>query len=466
MLFNSLIFLPFVVGVLVLHHVVIPARHQSARKILLLTSSYAFYMSWNPYFGTLLAFSTLLDFSVALRLERSLSARARGLLLCVSLAANLGLLGFFKYGAFFADGALRVFGRELEPGSLPLLELALPIGISFYTFQTLSYTIDVYRGSQRASHSLLDFALYVSFFPQLVAGPIVRAAGLLPQLATDRRVTAADVEMALARIASGLTKKVVFADTLGAYVDSVFAAPLEHSGGDVWLAVYAYAFQIYFDFSGYCDMAIGLGRLFGISLPENFNRPYLATSPRDFWRRWHMTLSTWLRDYLYVSLGGNRTSRTRTQANLMITMLLGGLWHGAAVGFVLWGAYHGALLVLQRVVGERLVRRIAVPLWLRRLLTFHLICLGWILFRAPSLELAGSVLGRMAHIGFEPTPLAVQALVLLLIAAGIHGLSGAGSMVVRTTRWPIVVQGAAYAVLATLVYLASPNTGRFIYFQF
>ena len=350
MLFNSIEFIVFLAVVLLGHFALIPRRLPRLRKGFLLVVSYGFYMAWNPPFGLLLLFSTVLDFSVAQWMERAATPGRRKALLGLSLIGNLGVLGFFKYRDFVLETLYALFGAALWPVQPPALDLVLPIGISFYTFQTLSYAIDVYRGSQRAARSFLDFALYISFFPQLVAGPIVRSSVFLPQLRRAPRVATYDVEAALVRIGSGLVKKVVFADVLGGYVDPVFSSPDTYGGLNLLLAVYAYAFQIYFDFSGYSDIAIGLARLFGYRIPENFDRPYLAASPREFWRRWHISLSTWLRDYLYVSLGGNRVPAVRVQLNLMITMLLGGLWHGANWNFVLWGGFHGFLLSLQRAV--------------------------------------------------------------------------------------------------------------------
>jgi D-alanyl-lipoteichoic acid acyltransferase DltB (MBOAT superfamily) len=460
--FNSIEFGIFLAVALATHYLLLPKGAERGRKIFLVIASYAFYASWNPPFALLLAFSTLLDFVLALRLERTRGRAARAGLLGLSLAGNLGILGFFKYGAFAQENLHWLLGTD---GTL--IDVVLPVGISFYTFQTLSYSIDVYRGRQRATRSLLDFALYVSFFPQLVAGPIVRAGELLPQLSRWRAPDAAEVERGIQRIAAGLAKKVLFADGLGRYVDVVFADPSAWGGANLLLAAYAYAYQIYFDFSGYTDMAIGLAMLFGIRLPENFDRPYRATSPRDFWRRWHVSLSTWLRDYLYISLGGNRRGSLRTGLNLWITMLLGGLWHGAAWNFVLWGAYHAALLSLQRAL-EALpaAARIRVPRPLRQVLTFHLVALGWILFRAASLDDAGAVLRGLASAGLALTPATAQAALLLGMAATLH-LLGTPQAVRRSwLTLPPWLQGLGYAIASALVFAFAPAAQRFIYFQF
>jgi D-alanyl-lipoteichoic acid acyltransferase DltB (MBOAT superfamily) len=467
MLFNSLEFGVFLALVLLGHFVLLPARWVGARKGWLLFASYLFYASWNPFFSLLLAFSTAVDFGVGLALERAAAPRARRALLGLSLLANLGLLGFFKYGRFAADAALGLAGGALRQGELPWLEVALPVGISFYTFQSLSYSIDVYRRQQPATRSWLDFALYVSFFPQLVAGPIVRARDLLPQLSGPRRTRADDVHVAVTRIAAGLVKKVVLADGLGVYVDAVFAQPEAFVGVEVALALYAFAFQILLDFSGYCDIAIGLGRLFGVRLPENFDRPYLAASVREFWRRWHITLSTWLRDYVYVSLGGNRHGPGRTGVNLMATMVLGGLWHGAGYGFLLWGAYHGALLVIHRAwVRARGGAASRVPRGLAVLCTFHLVLAGWLLFRAPSLEVAGALLARLPVGGFAPDERSLRVLGLLAVIAAIQLATRTRGLESGWRRLPAPVQGAGFALVAFLVYLASGRTHEFIYFQF
>jgi D-alanyl-lipoteichoic acid acyltransferase DltB (MBOAT superfamily) len=466
MLFNSLEFLVFLVLVLVGYFLCIPRGWWRARKAFLVVASYLFYMNWNPYFGLLLLASTLVDFFLAQRIERTQGLRGRRALLAVSVIVNLGVLGFFKYGNFVATtvtGLLHPLVGDVEP---PLADLVLPVGISFYTFESLSYSIDVFRGMP-AYRSLLDFALFLSFFPHLVAGPIVRPRAFLPQLATPPSIRAAAVEDALVRIACGLVKKVAFADTLGTYVDVVFAHPGFWGGPNLLLAIYAYAFQIYFDFSGYTDIALGLAGLFGLKLPENFDRPYLAAGPREFWQRWHISLSTWLRDYLYISLGGSRISPARTTVNLMVTMVLGGLWHGAAWTFVVWGAYHGVLLVIERLVAGTTERpRGALATALRRVLTFHLVCAGWVLFRAPTLADAWSVFGGLATWRFELSRAASLALVFLVVAAALHVLPTAARFRQTTVRLPPWAQGVAYGAVAVLLFLFSPASERFIYFQF
>jgi alginate O-acetyltransferase complex protein AlgI len=462
-LFNSFEFLVFIAPVLGVYFAALPFGLERARKGFLIAASYVFYMAWNPPFVLLLLASTLLDFCVGLGLGRASSTAGRRGLLGLSLAGNLGILGYFKYGNFFAENAYSLFGREAPHAA----EIILPIGISFYTFQTLSYSIDVYRGRLRPTRSLLDFALYVAFFPQLVAGPIVRAGTFLPQLRPANGPKRSDWEEGLARIAIGALKKVVVADTLGTYVDSAFANPGGFGAPGLLLAVYAFAYQIYFDFSGYSDIAIGLGRLFGFRLPENFDRPYLASSPREFWRRWHITLSAWLRDYLYVPLGGNRPPRSSVHMRLLVTMLLGGLWHGAAWTFVLWGTYHGAWLVVHRALfGDREEHDKSLPLVVRRFATFHFVCIGWILFRAESLEMVGAFAAGFTVWQIPMSPVATQTALFVLASMAAHVASAAGGARGRIADASPWLQGSAYAAIAILVFLFAPSTGRFIYFQF
>jgi D-alanyl-lipoteichoic acid acyltransferase DltB (MBOAT superfamily) len=466
MLFNSLEFAVFLVAVLIGHFWLIPRRAVRGRKIFLLAASYLFYAAWNPFFSLLLAFSTAVDYSMGLALAGAASSAKRRLYVTTSLVANLGLLGFYKYGFFVTESAYTLAGRTLEQGELPWLEVALPVGISFYTFQSLSYTLDVYRRVQAPTRSLLDFALYVSFFPQLVAGPIVRAKELLEQLAGPRTSTPEDFEAGLARVVTGLVKKVLLADTIGVFVDAVFDDPGAYGGIEIALAIYGFAFQIFFDFAGYCDIAIGVARMLGVRLPENFDRPYRSLNVQEFWRRWHITLSTWLRDYLYISLGGNRKGAARTLANLFTTMLLGGLWHGAGWGFVLWGAYHGALLGIHRVWRGPNARPPRLPAWLRVVATFHLVCVGWILFRSPTLEAAGELVSRLGSTEFYGGLAFVQAAVALGIAAVVHLATGSRQLtdwLVARSAW---LQGFVYAGVAWALYFMSGRTGEFIYFQF
>jgi alginate O-acetyltransferase complex protein AlgI len=377
------------------------------RKWTLLLGSYAFYGSWDARFLLLILGSTALDFYLGRRLHAATEPRLRKRLLAASLTGNLGALAFFKYWDFFATSAADGLQRVGLEVSAPVLDIILPVGISFYTFQTLSYTIDIYRRQLEPTERLLDFALYVAFFPQLVAGPIERARHLLPQIVElGTRARRADLS-GLALIALGAFKKVVIADNLAPLVEATYADPSLTHGPALWLGTYAFAVQIYCDFSGYSDIAIGLGRLLGLDIMTNFRSPYAAAGPSELWRRWHISLSTWLRDYLYIPLGGNRGGEWHLRRNLLITMLLGGLWHGASWNFVLWGAYHGALLVLFRPSWLRsLGARLHANRWarwpatvVRRLVFFHLVCLGWALFRAESLADCAVLMERMLDFG-------------------------------------------------------------------
>jgi D-alanyl-lipoteichoic acid acyltransferase DltB (MBOAT superfamily) len=465
MLFNSLYFLVFFLFVLGIFH--LRLQSWAARKRFLLAASWLFYATWSPGFLVVLVGTTALDFALARWIHRVRqrpdgAARARALVV-VSVAVNLGLLAFFKYGRFLYQS---VGGLVTLPPPPAYLAVVVPLGISFYTFHSISYVVDTYRGLRPPTDSFPDFALYVAFFPQLVAGPITRWGFFGPQLEAPRQVRFEGVERALFLIAVGLVKKVVCADSLGLFVDRVYAG-VGHSGWlEILIALYAYAFQIYFDFSGYTDMAMGLAGLLGFRLPVNFDHPYLAESPSEFWRRWHISLSTWLRDYLYISLGGNRRGTARTYVNLMVTMLLGGLWHGAAWTFVLWGGFHGVWLALHRALaGERAGTPALTPRWLRRVVTFHLVCVGWVLFRAGSLATAGAMLaGLFSGRGlWEAFP--VGTLAVLAVGVATH-LFARQDLNVLWFRVPRVVQGAVYGVVIVMVGLLSAHSGRFIYFQF
>ena len=381
--FNSLTFLAFFLAVLTLHY---SPLSWTSKKLFLLVGSYLFYAAWNPPFVALIWLSTAVDWYVAGWMSKVASLRQRRGLLILSLGTNLGLLGFFKYAGFILDNfvsAAQQLGVSFTPVDFGIL---LPVGISFYTFQTLSYTIDVYRGRLQPADSLIDFALFVTFFPQLVAGPIVRASEFLPQLTTEKRATSTQMGWGLGLLTLGLFEKVVVADSwMAPAADLVYdSAPL---AGPVsaWLGTLAFSAQIFFDFAGYSTCAIGIALCLGFVLPDNFRSPYAAIGFSDFWRRWHISLSSWLRDYLYIPLGGNRRGRRRTYVNLGLTMLLGGLWHGASWQFVIWGGLHGAYLGIERWLRQReLTPRIpAVP---AALLTYLLVLITWVFFRAQSFE--------------------------------------------------------------------------------
>jgi len=442
--------------------------HPKAWKPFILTASYVFYAAANWRFCALLAALTIAN-QVAARLIHRVrdDPRRSKQILAAAVVIDLGVLGIFKYYGFFVEDIGDLLDAAGLGLPLPLLSMALPIGVSFFTFQAISYVVDVRRGLIPPA-SLFDFAIYLTFFPHLVAGPIVRAREFIPQLATPRKRSDVAVGAAVSLIAVGLVKKVAIADYLAReVVDPVFAVPQAYSAQDVVLASYAYAAQIYCDFSGYTDIAIGLALLMGFVFPQNFDRPYISLSLREFWRRWHITLSRYLRDFLYIPLGGNRKGRARTYVNLMITMTLGGLWHGAAWTFVLWGALHGAGLSVEHAVGERRLAR--VPVWLRWFVVLHVVVLGWILFRSPDLAAVGEFLSRLAHPGpatlwSVPVVLAVLA-VFVVQAVPRDWRQRMRSWVQR--RHPVTL-GLGLASVILLVGATVPSQGvpPFIYFQF
>jgi len=346
MAFNSFVFLVFLALVLPCYY----ALSHKWQNRFLLAASYVFYGAWDWRFLSLLAASTLIDYHVAQALHQTSKLGRRRILLAVSVCANLGFLAAFKYFDFFV-GSLSTLLVSLGLGELPwAIQVVLPVGISFYTFQTLGYTIDVYRRTQEPTRDFAAFALYVSYFPQLVAGPIERARNLLPRILNKRTVTPARIATGLQLMLMGYLKKTAIADAVAPYVDEIFAHPDQQSSLRLLFGLYLFAIQIYGDFSGYSDIARGVSRLFGIDLMVNFKQPYLSANITEFWRRWHISLSTWLRDYLYIPLGGNRKGKLNTYRNLMITMLLGGLWHGAAWGFVIWGGLHGLYLAVHKLI--------------------------------------------------------------------------------------------------------------------
>ena len=471
MLFNTISFWIFLLLVWTAYFA-LPMRR---RWWVLLVASLYFYMAWRPEYVLLLVWSALIDFVVAKQLQHT-AHRFRWLM--ASLVSNLGLLFVFKYWGFaqqsFSD-ALALAGVQWTPTNLGLL---LPVGISFYTFQTLSYTIDVYRGTLAVERNWSRFLLFVAYFPQLVAGPIERASNLLPQLAAGSRLDAGRVISGLQLAMWGLFKKTVIADRLGVYVDGIYLAPEQYNGPTLLVATWAFAFQIYCDFSGYTDIAIGVSRTFGFELMKNFDAPYLSTSIRDFWRRWHISLSTWLRDYLYVSLGGNRGGEWNTYRNLFLTMLLGGLWHGASWNFVIWGALHGTFLAVSRATldhRDRWLARSPVPSWLsnafRVVVTFHLVCFCWIFFRATTFSDALGVLEglttRMEGMPFIAPVVFTQAGFGILLLTFVDIVARRKPVWWQRAQESDRVRMVACAVLLALVFhLGIESDAQFIYFQF
>ncbi len=485
MLFNSLEFAVFLPLVFALYWL-LQSYGTRAQNLLLLVASYVFYGWWDWRFLALIALSSLVDFGVGLFLTRPLGEWPRRVALLFSVVANLGLLGAFKYYNFFIDnlsGAFQFFGH---PVTLNHARLILPVGISFYTFQTMSYTIDVYRGKIASSTHPIDFFAYVSFFPQLVAGPIERASNLLPQFATPRCFDAVKAADGMKQILWGLFKKVAIADTCALFVNEIFARPTDYSGLTLLLGAMLFAIQIYGDFSGYSDIAIGVSRLFGFSLMQNFAFPYFSRDIAEFWRRWHISLSTWFRDYLYIPLGGSRGKALQRIRNVFVIFLVSGFWHGANWTFVTWGAlnalYFLPLLLLNRnrkntdTVAENRVFPSLGELS-RMTGTFLLVCMAWIFFRAENLSQAGQYLHQMVShfvpdslmeikgvIGYKI--LALMVLIGLMVRMewinrfGLHGLAR------RSERaW---YRYSVYLLVATVVLYTGNyhNPSEFIYFQF
>jgi alginate O-acetyltransferase complex protein AlgI len=443
---------------------------------LLLAASFYFYASWNKYLALLICVSTLLDYLLALGIERMAVNWRRKLLLGVSLVANLGLLCYFKYANFFLvslDEALIAAGARTW---LRTFEVLLPVGISFYTFEAINYVVDVYRRRIRAERNLGDFMLFILFFPHLIAGPIVRARDFLPQIKRPKRWSWARMHLGTGLFLMGLVKKLAIADRMAEYVDPVFADPSAFRASAIVFAAIAYAVQIYCDFSGYTDMAIGTAHLLGYKLARNFNMPYLAVNIADFWHRWHISLSSWLRDYLFIPLGGSRGTRWQTARNLLITMTLGGLWHGASWTFVFWGVLHGTFLVVHRAFRdfsksrpllERSLRSIPGTL-LCMLLTFTCVAAGWVFFRATTFATAFTLLHRVAmgRPGLN-TPMPRMSLLTTLVFLGVCHAVACWVPWRKLGRLPPPIQGFAYAAALVLAQVLAPDAGKaFIYFQF
>ena len=488
MVFSSLRYLLFLAGVLA---ILAPRYSHARKKLVLCAASCFFYAAWDPRYLGLLLLISVIDYACAVRIVRSRQSRGRRFWVSASVVSNLAILGYFKYANFFLENLNVVLG----PWGLtaPSLRVLLPAGISFYTFKSMSYTIDVYRDQIPTTRSQLDYTMFVTFFPELIAGPIVRASVFLPQMDRTIGPTRQRLFEGISLFGQGLAKKLLVADHVAVVADAVFADPSRFSSFTVWCGLLAYTLQIYCDFSGYSDMAIGSARMLGYDLPENFNMPYLATSVTEFWRRWHITLSQWLRDYLYVPLGGNRKGPARTYANLMLTMLLGGLWHGASWNFVLWGCLHGVALALHRALRTS-IRGWQMPDALARLSTFSFTMFCWIPFRSPNFGTTRLMIMKLLALedgGGRWYP-EVLWWSLLLVAAGHFFGMKLQTPAPKTDRfgtlldifsirrmanpisgiWPVFAMRSiagcfvAMVMLLSIYFFGAANASPFIYFQF
>lgn len=476
MLFNSLTFAGFFGVVLFLHYLPLP---WNVKKFNLLWLSYLFYAAWNPAFSLLLGLSTVIDWFAAQGVSRAKNPARKRLWLIATLVFNLGALGIFKYGNFLTGNVtwlLNAVGLHAQP---PTFDIILPVGISFYTFVTLSYTLDVYWGRMKPWTSFLDYAMFVSFFPHLVAGPILRAASFLPQCAKNRKPSLREFQWGLALLVIGLFNKVVVADYLLApAADTLFRFHGAVSFADAWVGTLAFAGQIFCDFAGYSSCAVGIAQCLGFWLPDNFRSPYAAIGFSDFWRRWHISLSTWLRDYLYIPLGGNRLGERRTYINLLITMLLGGLWHGAAWTFIVWGALHGGFLAAERwlkgVIQPQVLTHLSqspVFQFAAAMGTFLCVCLAWVFFRASDFTQAFSFIQSMVGFG-QGSPVSLlggadgrRVITVVLIMLVVQWALRTRSL--AQVAWRPTWLAASALGLAILAIFLTPGGDRaFIYFQF
>ncbi len=458
MLFHTWIFLVFF---LIFYPVYILLRKTRARVPWLLLASYVFYGWWNPLYLLLILWSTTVDYIAVLGMSRT---RWRKLWVCWSLVNNLGMLGFYKYGKFAAENVNALLHWLHIPYQVAMPDVLLPVGISFFVFQSMSYTIDYYRKEVEEEPNFIRYAAFVSLFPQLVAGPIERAKNLLPQLQHEPKITKQDITDGLSLFVVGLFKKVALADYLALYVDPVYANPAHHSGAALLLATFVFGWQIYFDFSGYTDMARGLGRLLGIRLMLNFNNPYLATGLGDFWRRWHISLSTWFRDYVYIPLGGNRRGTLRTYINIWLTMLVSGLWHGAQWTYVIWGAVHAAGYTLTRSLERSAFYRQQVPKLAKQALTYGVVNLAWVFFRAEHVSDAWLILKRIFTASWTDPRCPMWAL-LLIVAVWAYQFAYESKL--RTWLATGVVKTSLVVFMLSYLAIAGGlGEKAFIYFQF
>ncbi|MBP9193635.1 MAG: MBOAT family protein [Saprospiraceae bacterium] len=470
MIFNSTTFLVFFAIVYVLYW--LANKHLKLQNVLLLLASYVFYGWWDWRFLSLIFISSLIDYYAAQKMEQKPEQSKRWLM--VSLVCNLGMLSLFKYYNFFASSftdMTRMFGWE--PNDLTL-NIILPVGISFYTFQTLSYTIDVYRKNLKPTKDLLAFLTYIAFFPQLVAGPIERASSLLIQIEKKRVFRKDWFNEGIVQIFVGLFRKVVIADTLGIYVDAVYGDIGINNSASILLATVLYAFQIYYDFAGYSDIAIGTAKMMGFRFCQNFNLPYFSKSLTEFWRKWHMSLSYWLRDYLYISLGGNRKGIKITYRNLMLTMLLGGLWHGSSWNFIIWGGIHGLFLSIEKYTMNKswftAIRKWSLPAYVY---TFGVVVFSWIFFRAQSLDMAFTAISKIIH--FEWVMPYFEDINIMVNTVTVLGMGLLIDFYLFKKNLPLETLGAGYSplkisiiisLLLVLISLFYSTSNNFIYFQF
>lgn len=469
MLFNSTEYLIFLPIVFIIYWLL--KNSCKNQNILLLISSYVFYGWWDYRFLSLIIFSSFLDYFVGIKIEEAKEQKSKKHWLLVSLFSNLGLLGVFKYYNFFADtfaSTMSTIGWEVNDLTLNII---LPVGISFYTFQTLSYSIDIYRNEIKATRDIVSFFTFVSLFPQLVAGPIERASNLIPQIENKRNLNIILLKTGVFQIFIGLFRKVAVADNLGVYVDSVYANYDIHNSSTLLVATIFYAFQIYFDFSGYSDIAIGSAKLFGFNFNRNFNFPYFSRTLTEFWRRWHMSLSFWLRDYLYISLGGNRKGIAITYRNLLLTMLIGGLWHGSSWNFVIWGGIHGLFLSIEKYTFTAL--KIKTFNAFGYIYTFIVVLIAWIFFRAPDFQSASTIFTEIFSFNYGSLFIGdinafINALLLLSIGVLIDFKIFRSDVFLEDygSRFNIVKLSIIASVIILMLCLFYSTTENFIYFQF
>jgi len=476
MLFNSYIFFIFLAVVLPIYYLL----PKNLKKIHLVLASYLFYGYWDWRFCLLLAFSTVLDYFVGLIIFETKDEKKRKFFFTLSICINLAFLGFFKYFNFFIDSFKDLaggFGQNLD---FLHLNVVLPIGISFYTFQSMSYAIDIYRRKLNPTRSFVDYSLFVCFFPQLVAGPIQRATDLLPQIIDLKKPTRLQIEQGIVLIITGLFKKVMIGDTTGRIVDQIFGNQTLYSSGELLMALVLFSIQIYADFSGYSSIARGTSKLLGVELIKNFNQPYLSANITEFWRRWHISLSTWLRDYLYISLGGNRKGNVRTYVNLFITMLLGGLWHGANWTFLVWGALHGIYLAIHKSMTEKekisdhfIYKNIpnTIIYGFKILGTYLLVLFAWLFFRVRNFSEATYFLTKMIHWeSGEYFPrlagIAGSFMALILIYDGLEYYTKSHTFLLRLRPKAAVVGILTVLFVVVMFYIFQAEPLPFIYFQF